>query len=212
MPRPAAASATREIEPHAGAALMTSDALVVRDLVFACAAGIAIAAACGLRAFLPLLALGLGVRFGLVSVDPSAAWIGSTPAIVTLVWAAVLEIVADKVPALDHLLDLVATAIRPMAAAIAAWCTFKAVHPAIAVAAALLLGAGAMGLHVTKAKVRLGSSMLTFGGANPFLSFVEDAIAVGLAALALLAPIAGVAAAVTVVFMLRRVFRAPQPR
>lgn len=191
---------------------MTSDTQVVRDLVFAGAAGIAIAAACGLRAFLPLLALGLGVHFGWLHVAPAAAWIGSPPAIVTLVWAAVLEIVADKVPALDHLLDLVATFIRPAAAAIAAWCTFEGVHPAIAVAAALILGAGAMGVHVTKAKVRLGSSMLTFGSANPVLSFVEDAIAVGLAALALLAPIAGVAAAVMVLFMLRRVFRPPHPR
>ena len=40
---------------------MTSDTMLVRDLVLAGAAGIAIAAACGLRAFLPLLALGLGV-------------------------------------------------------------------------------------------------------------------------------------------------------
>ena len=191
---------------------MTSDTLMVRDLVLAGAAGIAIAAACGLRAFLPLLALGLGVRFELVHVDPAAAWIGGTPAIVALVWATVLEIVADKLPALDHLLDLVATGLRPAAAAFAAWCTFKGVHPAIAVAAAALLGAGAMGVHVTKAKVRLGSSMLTLGGANPVLSFLEDAIATGLAALALLAPIAGVLAAVVVVLTLRRVFRPPQPR
>src|SRR5262249_44265791 len=103
---------------------MTSDALVVRDLAFAAAAGIAIAAACGLRAFLPLLALALGVHFGWLNVDPAAKWIGSAPAIVTLVWAAVVEIVADKVPPLDHLLDLVATIIRPASAAIAAWCTF----------------------------------------------------------------------------------------
>jgi len=65
---------------------------------------------------------------------------------------------------------------------------------------------------VTKAKVRLGSSMLTFGSANPLLSFVEDAIATGLSALALLAPIAGVLTAIAVVWMLRRVFRPPHPR
>ena len=191
---------------------MTPDTLLVRDLVFAGAAGIAIAAACGLRAFLPLLALALGVRFDLVHVDPSSAWIGSTPAIVALAWAALVEIVADKIPAVDHLLDLVSTGIRPAAAALAAWCTFEAVHPALAVAAAALLGAGAMGLHVTKAKVRLGSSMLTFGSANSFLSFVEDSIATGVAVLALLAPIAGIVAAVVVIFAVRRFLRAPQPR
>jgi uncharacterized protein DUF4126 len=191
---------------------MTADRLLMRDLVFAAAAGIAIAAACGLRAFLPLLALSLGVRFDLVRVDHAAVWIASTPVLVTLVWATVLEIAADKVPALDHLLDLVATALRPAAAAVAAWCTFEGLHPALGIGAALVLGGGAMGLHVAKAKVRLGSSMLTMGGANPVLSFVEDAIATGLAALALLAPIAAVVAAVMVVWVFRRVFRAPRWR
>ena len=191
---------------------MTADRLLVRDLVFAAAAGIAIAAACGLRAFLPLLALSLGVRFDFVRVDHAAEWIASTPVLVTLVWATVLEIAADKIPAVDHMLDLVATGLRPAAAGLAAWCTFEALHPAIGIAAALVLGGGAMGLHVAKAKVRLGSSMLTLGNANPVLSFVEDAISAGLSALALLAPIAAVVAAGMVVWVFRRVFRAPKWR
>jgi len=189
---------------------MSVDGLLTQDLLFAAAAGVAIAAACGLRAFLPLLALSLGVRFHLVHVDHAAAWIATTPALVTLIWATALEIAADKVPAIDHMLDLVATGLRPAAAAIAAWCTFEGLHPALAIAAALILGGGAMGIHVAKAKVRLGSSMLTLGGANPVLSFIEDAIAGGLSALALLAPIAAVVAAGMVVWVLRRVFRAPR--
>jgi hypothetical protein len=145
-------------------------------------------------------------------VDHAATWIASTPVLVTLVWATVLEIAADKVPAIDHVLDLFATGLRPLAAGLAAWCTFEGLHPVLGIAAALVLGGGAMGLHVAKAKVRLGSSMLTFGGANPVLSFVEDAIATGISALALLAPIAAVVAAAVVVWMLRRVFRAPRWR
>lgn len=186
---------------------MSADPIVIRDMVFAAAAGTAIAAACGLRAFLPLLALGLGVRFGFVHVAPAGEWIGSTPAIVTLVWATVLELAADKVPALDHALDLVATVLRPLAAGIAAWCTFAAVHPALAVAAALLLGTGAMGVHVAKAKVRLGSSMLTLGTANPVISFVEDALATGLAAMAVLAPLAALVGVGLLAWALVRVFR-----
>ncbi len=188
---------------------MTTGGLSTLDLVLAGTAGVAIAAACGLRAFLPLLALALGVRFGLLHVDPAAAWIASTPAIVTLLWATVLELAADKVPALDHMLDLVATGLRPAAAAVAAWCTFAGVHPALGVAAALVLGAGAMGVHVAKAKVRLGSSMLTMGAANPFLSFVEDAIATGLAAMAVLAPLAALVGVALVIWALRRAYRSP---
>jgi hypothetical protein len=190
---------------------VTADGLAVRDLVFAAAAGIAIAAACGLRAFLPLLTLGLGVRFGFLRVDDAAAWIGSLPTILTLLWATVLELAADKVPALDHLLDMVSTVLRPLAAALAAWCTFIGVHPALAVLAALLLGGGAMGVHVAKAKVRLASSMLTFGSANPMLSFVEDGLAIGLAALAVLAPVAALVASGALVWAIGRAFRGPRP-
>jgi len=191
---------------------MNPGELSTRDLVLAGFAGVAIAAACGLRAFLPLLALSLGVRFELVQVAPSAAWIGSAPAIITLLWATVLEVAADKVPAVDHLLDLVATVLRPAAAGVAAWVTFTGVHPALGVAAAVILGAGAMGVHVAKAKVRLGSSMLSFGTANPFLSFLEDAVATGLAAMAVLAPIAAIAGVLLVVWAVRRKFRGPGPR
>jgi uncharacterized protein DUF4126 len=189
---------------------VTPPELSTLDLVLAGAAGVAIAAACGLRAFLPLLALGLGVHFHLLRVDDSAAWIGWPPAIVALLWATILELAADKVPALDHLLDLIGTALRPAAAAVAGWCTFTGVHPALGIAAALLLGAGAMGVHVAKAKVRLGSSMLTFGTANPLLSFLEDAIAIGLAAMAILAPLAAVMGVVLVVWAFRRAFRGPR--
>jgi hypothetical protein len=190
---------------------MALDALTPLDHALSAAAGVAIAAACGLRAFLPLLALSLGVRFDLVHVHPGVQWIGGDIATVTLVWATLLELAADKVPALDHLLDIAAVGVRPAAAALAAWCTFAGAHPAIAIAAAVILGAGAMGVQVAKAKVRLGSSMLTLGTANPFLSFLEDAVAAGLAALAVLAPVAALLGVLLVAWAVRRAFRRPAP-
>jgi hypothetical protein len=189
---------------------VTLPPLDLRDLVLAATAGTAIAAACGLRAFLPLLALGLGVHFGFVHVAHGGEWIGRTPVIVTLVWATVLELAADKVPAIDHVLDLISTWIRPLAAATAAWCTFVGIHPALGVAAALLMGTGAMGVHITKAKVRLGSSMLTLGAANPLISFVEDALATGLSAMAILAPVAALVGVGLLVWALVSVFRKRQ--
>ena len=190
---------------------MPAGGLTPLDLSLAAAAGVVIAAACGLRAFLPLLALALGVHFGLVHVQPGMAWIGSLPAIVTLVWATLLELAADKVPALDHALDVVALGLRPAAAALAAWVTFSGAHPALAVAAALVLGASAMGVQVAKAKVRLGSSMLTFGTANPLLSFAEDGVAILLASLAVLAPLAALTTLAFGVWAVRRAFRRRPP-
>ena len=166
------------------------DAPTLANAAIAAAAGVAIAAACGLRAFLPLLALAAGARLGFIHLDPRAAWLASNASIVALAVATVVEIAADKVPLLDHALDVVATFVRPAAAALAAWASFAGIHPALAVAAALILGAGAFGVHVVKAKTRLGSTAFTMGLANPFLSFAEDAFAGGLSALAVLVPIA----------------------
>ena len=77
----------------------------------------------------------------------------------------------------------------------------------MAVAAALVLGAGAMGVQVAKAKVRLGSSMLTLGTANPLLSFMEDGVTIVIATLAVLAPIAALATVLLVIWVVRRAFR-----
>lgn len=160
------------------------------DVVFAVLAGVGIAAACGLRAFLPLLALAVASHFGAVHLSAKADWLGSLPAITTLGVATLLELLADKVPVVDHALDVAATFVRPAAAAVAAWATFGTVNPALAFAAALILGGGALGIHLAKAKARLGSTILTLGHANPVISMVEDGIAAALSALAVLAPIA----------------------
>lgn len=195
---------------------MSVDTRSVLDLVLAAAAGTAIAAACGLRAFLPLLALGLGVRTGFVQLAPSGEWIASTPVLITLAWATAVELAADKVPALDHALDAVSTFIRPVAAAAAAWCTFAGLPPVLAIAAALVLGGGAFGVHVAKAKLRIGTSFLTFGTLNGFVSVAEDLFAMSLAAMAVLAPIAAFCAVVLFVVLLLRIARratsGPSPR
>lgn len=175
--------------------------------VLAAVAGTAIAAACGLRAFLPLLVLAGGARLGFVQLDESARWIAGDASILALTTATVLELLADKVPALDHALDAVSTFIRPAAAALAAWVGFAGLHPALGVVAGLILGAGALGVHATKSKVRLGSSAFTLGAANPILSFVEDAITLSLSLLAILAPLLALAMVALGVTLLVRAVR-----
>ena len=117
--------------------------------------------------------------------------------------AALIELLADKVPVLDHALDVLGTFARPAAGALAGWATFGPIHPALALAAAVVLGAGALGIHALKAKARLGSTLLTLGHANPLLSVAEDAVAVVLSATAFIAPVIAlvlVAAGVTIMF------------
>jgi hypothetical protein len=169
--------------------------------------GVALASACGLRAFLPLLGLSLASRAGLVQLGPHAGWIASDGALWSLAVATVVEVLGDKVPVLDHALDVIATVVRPAAAAIASWATFGAVDPRLAAIAAIVLGAGALGVHLAKAKLRLGSTALTLGHANPVLSVGEDATAAGLSAAAILVPLLALAAVlvgVAILIALRR--------
>ena len=66
--------------------------------------GLALAATCGLRAFLPLFTLsGLSLA-GKVSLGAGYDWMGTWPAALAFGVAVVLELVGDKFPAVDHAL------------------------------------------------------------------------------------------------------------
>src|SRR5262245_6965391 len=165
---------------------MSSDAL---SLTLALLAGIAIAAATGLRAFLPLLALGLAGRLFGFPLASGLQWLEGDLALITLGVATVIEITGDKIPVVDHALDAVATFVRPVTAALAAYGVLAQWPTPWAQVFALMLGGTALALHAAKAKTRVGSSLLTFGIANPFLSVAEDVASTGLILIAFLAPI-----------------------
>jgi hypothetical protein len=173
--------------------------------VLAVVAGVAIAAACGLRAFLPLLALSVAARVGLVHLDPPAQWLAGTHALIALSVAAVVEIAADKIPVVDHALDGIATLIRPAAAWLGASALFHGWPSPWGQLLALIPAALALGVHAMKAKVRLGTTAATLGHGNPFVSTAEDVSALGVTLLALLAPIVALVVVVLVaVWVLRR--------
>ena len=159
------------------------------SLTLALLAGIAVSAACGLRAFLPLLAIGLGARFFGLPLQPALQWLKGDLSLVTLGTATVLEIAGDKVPAVDHALDVVATFLRPATAAIAAYGLLVHWPSPWAQILAVVLGGSALALHAVKANTRVGSSVLSFGLVNPLLSIAEDVLSAALVAIAFLAPI-----------------------
>ncbi len=182
------------------------------NLVLALAAGVAIAAATGLRAFLPLLAIGLAGRFGLLHLRPDAQWLASDPALWALGVATVLEVAGDKIPVVDHALDAVGTVLRPAAAWIGGYAVLTGWGAPWAQIAALVLGAGALGVHAAKAKTRVGSTALTLGLGNPLLSIVEDGLVIGLLVLAVLVPLAALALLVLLIaWVARRLGRRAAP-
>jgi hypothetical protein len=174
------------------------------DLLLALATGVGLAAAFGLRAFLPLLAVGLAARFGLLHLHPGLEWLAGAPALWSLAAATAVELLADKVPVLDHALDALGTILRPAAAWLGTYAVLQDWGTPWAQLFALALGAGALAVHGAKAHTRLGSTAVSLGHANPVLSVVEDFLALALVVVALLLPLLALALVALVVLALVR--------
>ena len=155
------------------------------------ALAVALAAATGLRAWLPLLVAGVLSRVGVAELGPSFAWLGSWPALGLLGGATALEVAGDKIPVIDHVLDAVGTVVRPLTATLAAAAALVHVQdPMLALVLGLVVGAPvALAPHAAKASLRGVSTGTTGGLANPVLSVVEDILSLGITLLAFLVPV-----------------------
>ena len=83
------------------------------EALAALATGVVLAASTGLRAFLPIFAAALAVRFTDVPVPSYLDWVDSLPALLIFGTATVLEVAGDKIPAVDHVLDAVQAFTKP---------------------------------------------------------------------------------------------------
>jgi len=161
------------------------------DLLQSIALGIALSACAGLRAWLPLFAVGLSVRFGVLPLGDSFRFLGSNTALTLFSIATVIELIADKIPVIDHALDLLSTFLKPVAGMVLAASVMWTVDdPIVALALGVMVGAPASLVpHAAKATLRGVLSPITAGLAAPVLSVIEDVLAFGLVALAILTPL-----------------------
>jgi hypothetical protein len=155
------------------------------------ALALGLAAAAGLRAWLPLLVAGVAAKLGVADLGPSFAWLASWPALSLLGIATVVEIAGDKIPVIDHALDAVGTFIRPLTGTVAAAAALVHVQdPLLALVLGLVVGApAALAPHVAKSTLRGVSTGTTAGLATPFLSLLEDALSLFIAVLAFVVPL-----------------------
>jgi hypothetical protein len=158
------------------------------------ALAITLAACAGLRAWLPLFSAGLIGRLGFAHLGDSFSWLESNTAISLFGVATLVEMIGDKIPVVDHALDSLGLLVRPLAGAlVAAAVAYRIDNPLLASVFGLAVGAPtAFAPHAVKSSARGVSSLTTLGVANPFLSLAEDMLAIWLATLAFLVPIAGV--------------------
>jgi len=176
------------------------------DLVFSVALGIGLAAATGFRVFIPLLVAGLAARAGWVPLTESFAWLQSTPALVALGTAAVLETLAFYIPGLDHLLDVLAGPLAIVAGILASASVMVDLPPEVRWPIAVIAGGGIAALTKgTAAVIRAKSTALTGGLGNPVVSTAETAGAATVSILAIVAPLICLVCAIAiVVWALRR--------
>jgi hypothetical protein len=153
---------------------------------------IALAACAGLRAWLPLLMAGALSRAGVLSLGGAFGFLSSNKALALFALATAIELIGDKIPAVDHALDALSTVLRPAAGAMLAASVFgRIADPLESAALGLAVGAPvALVPHAGKTVLRAASSAFTAGLANPALSVAEDAATVVLFFLAILVPLA----------------------
>jgi len=167
---------------------------------------IGLALPAGLNAYIPLLGLALAQRFGVVSLAEPWSQLGEWWAIGLIAVLLAIEILADKVPVLDHANDVLQTFVRPAAGAIVAVAASGQAgqnYPLVMVALGILLAGS---VHAVKAAARPVVNVATGGAGAPAVSTAEDVAAVGTTLIALLVPVLVVLVIVVVIVIAWLVF------
>jgi hypothetical protein len=162
--------------------------------------GTGLAFAAGLNAYIPLLVLGLASRFfDFVQLPPGWTWLSNEWVLLIIAVLLVIEIVADKIPVVDNVNDVIQTVVRPASGGIVFGsgtsaqtalvddpATFFSSNQWVPIA----IGVGiALAVHLVKALSRPVLHAMTFGLAGPAVSAGEDAGALALSISALLLPL-----------------------
>jgi hypothetical protein len=160
------------------------------SILMSVAMGIALAAAAGFRAFVPLFAAGFAIHSGWVEPARGFDWLGEPVVLVALGVATAAEIAAYYVPGVDHVLDLIGAPVAVAAGVVAAagvmvglpdwlrWLTAIGAGGAIATAG-----------HALNAVGRAKTGAASGGIGNPVYSTAELAGSVFISGLALILPV-----------------------
>ena len=151
--------------------------------------GIGLALPAGLNAYIPLLGVAMAQRAGFLHLPQPYAILGQWWVILIITVLLVVQILADKVPAVDHVNDVIQTILRPAAGAVLMVGTTGNLgesYPVVMVVLGILLAGG---VHAAKAAARPVVNVTTAGLGGPVASVVEDVMAVLSTAAAILAPL-----------------------
>ncbi|WP_434744100.1 DUF4126 domain-containing protein [Micromonospora sp. SH-82] len=162
--------------------------------------GSGLAASAGLNAYIPLLVMGLLARYtDAIALPGGWQWLGNGWVVAILAVLLVVELVADKVPVVDHVNDVVQTVVRPTAGGLAFGAgagsetvtvtdpgEFVSTHQWVPVLVGVLI---ALGVHLLKSAARPVINAATAGVGAPVASTAEDATSVIVSLAAILLPV-----------------------
>ncbi len=161
------------------------------DLISGLFSAFGLSASAGLNAYIPLLIIGVLDHYtDWITLQPPWDTLSNPWVLIVLGILLIIEMLADKIPAVNHLNDVIQTVVRPTAGAIAfaaAANVITDVHPALALIVGLLVAGG---VHAAKSGlVRPAVTASTGGVGNVPVSLAEDVTAMGISILALLVPL-----------------------
>lgn len=186
------------------------------DLGLSIALGVGLAAATGLRLFLPMLVVSVAAYTGHLPLSDNFAWLATPAALVLLSVAALVEILAYYIPGVDNLLDTLATPAAFVAGTIISAAVITDLPPMVKWAAAIIAGGGIAGLtQATSAVLRAKSTVLTGTLGNPLIATAEVGGSLLVSLMALAAPLLTLVVIVVLLWLglrwFRQISRGPRP-
>ena len=161
------------------------------DALFGIMTAFGLSASAGVNAYIPLLVVGLIAHYThAIKLAPPYDLLANPWILILICVLLIIEMVADKVPAVNHINDIIQTVFRPAAGAIvfaASAHVITGISPLLALACGLLVAGG---IHTVKsAVVRPAVTATTGGTANVPVSFVEDISATVVSVISVLVPV-----------------------
>ena len=183
------------------------------ETIFSILLGIGLAASVGFRVFVPLFALSIASHFGVLPLNDSWEWVGSTTAMITLGIATVFEIGAYLIPWFDNALDTIAVPLAAIAGTAVMLSTAAGLDPVVTWSLAIIAGGGtATAIKASTSTTRLASTATTGGLANPIVGIVESGSSIIMSILAFVAPVLAIIFVIITLWLIFKVFKWFKPK
>jgi len=161
------------------------------DLLLGVFTAFGLSASAGLNAYIPLLVVGVIAHYtDWITLNNPWDLLANPWVLIVLGILVIIEMLADKIPAINHLNDAIQTFVRPAAGAIVFAASAKVItdiHPILALISGLLVAGS---VHAVKSvAVRPAVTAATGGVGNLPVSIAEDIFSTVMSILAIVIPI-----------------------